>query len=758
MNSYRFSRGSNGFSLIEVLIAVVVLATGLLALGALQASLTANAADARIRSEAVALAEIVTERLRAEGYRRMRRIVDENSGAAWLSGEGDIAELQQGSAATYAISITGAIIPLANHAELTRVDVGVAWQDSAGQARELEMRTMVSSASLTFDPAVITPPTPPITPVARPVVRQADPAGPGVIPIALGTGDSTAASNPTPVLLGTNQNVLVGTQFNVLTYTPTGDTAVIQKRIETTVIKCACQYGAVSTNEIYSKAQWPVVWDGDYYERYEPETSIDAPGTARPSGPRNDVTQSPLCTECCRDRHDDPATTGVAKFDPEDTGAYQKYNWSAGSLVAAVNTTDAQYVDSCRMIRLDGFWRTASDMYARQFGLLETQTIDGRQAKSGLPTSKVGAVEAYADFVKEYLKQYDGTAGTPPGNAEEMFNEPVRGLNAPDTVLINDPVPTDYRYLHARGLYVDHLEPKVRQMIADILADDGPEGRCPAGSDIADCILPYLPFTTINLTEIAKWVASDTSILTVNSGNLLASVPSEPSGSRTIGRGLGDANNTGSVRKSNSGVAVSTDIPSAVDTGPDAQEFEDFQKFQVAGTVWTGDDFFVRVTGGGANPIVFYGFPGDSGECLKPTTGDHSCATSTMLDGSIGGSITLSNYFLVEQASRSHTASCKQPDGQFVTVTATVLTDIFYNYQVSSASLDGVAGTIAAATDDNKSYEETIVTFASIPKDRTVLVGLTRQDGETAAVVETCATNAEGTTMTVTAWTYPWQQ
>ena len=745
MNIYRFSRGSNGFSLIEVLIAVVVLATGLLALGALHASLTANAADARIRSEAVAIAEIVTERLRAEGYKTVRQIANEGGGAAWLAGESDMAELQQGSVATYAISIAGAVIPLANNAELTRVDVGVAWQDSAGQARNLEMTSMVSAASLTFDPTVITPPTF-SAPVAKPVVRQATPAAPDVIPIALGTGDSTAASNPTPVLLGANQNVLVGTQFNVLTYTPTGNTAVIQKRIETTVIKCACQYGAVSTNEVYSKAQWPVVWDGDYYERYEPDTSIDAPGTARPSGPRNDVTQSPLCTECCRDRHDDPATTGVAKFDPEDTGAYQKYNWSGDALVAAVNKTDAQYVDSCRMIRLDGFWRTASDMYARQFGLLETETIDGKQAKSGLPTSNVGAVEAYADFVKDYLEQYDGTTGTSPGNAEELFT--ARGLNDPDTVLITDPTTADFRYLHARGLYVDHLEPKVRQLIAN----------CPAGPDIADCILPHLPFTTINLTEIARWAASDTSVLTVNSGNLLASVPSEPSGSRTIGRALGYANNTGSVRKSNSGVAVSTAIPSAVDIGLDVEQFEDFQKFQVDGTPWTGHYFSVAISGGGANPIVFYGFPGDSGECLKIASGNHSCGTDTTLDGSIGGSITLSNYFLIEPASRSHTATCSRPDGQFVQVTALVLTDIFHNYQVSSASIDGVAGTIAPATDDNKSYEETIITFASIPRDRTVLVELSKQDGETEAVVDTCTTNVEGTTMTVTAWTSPWEQ
>ena len=32
------------------------------------------------------------------------------------------------------------------------------------------------------------------------------------------------------------------------------------------------------------------------------------------------------------------------------------------------------------MIRVDGFWRTAADLYSRQFGLLETETGQ-REAK-----------------------------------------------------------------------------------------------------------------------------------------------------------------------------------------------------------------------------------------------------------------------------------------------------------------------------------------------------------------------------------------
>ena len=70
--------------------------------------------------------------------------------------------------------------------------------------------------------------------------------------------------------------------------------------------------------------------------------------------------------------------------------------------------------------------------------------------------------------------------------------------------------------------------------------------------------MPYLPFVTANLTEIAKWVASNPSILTVNSGNLLATCadgtspcPQYPSGGRTIGKAVGNADNTATMRRSN---------------------------------------------------------------------------------------------------------------------------------------------------------------------------------------------------------------
>ena len=63
-NSRTRGAGAYGFSLIEVLLAVVVLSVGLLALASLQAALTRGAAEAKAQSVAISLAEDSIEGLR----------------------------------------------------------------------------------------------------------------------------------------------------------------------------------------------------------------------------------------------------------------------------------------------------------------------------------------------------------------------------------------------------------------------------------------------------------------------------------------------------------------------------------------------------------------------------------------------------------------------------------------------------------------------------------------------------------------------
>ena len=789
IHSPRRAHSASGFSLLEVLIAVVVLATGLLALASLQGSLTRNSADAKIQGRVAAMLSARMDELRGSGYGSIATqdppFSSDGSGCVpntpaptdWIDCTAQQANLNSLTVNQTVDdwfgtgSFTVGTNPDPRVPQFKRITLTATWSDASGQTHQIAETSDVSSLALTN--FIVPPPEDQTTAgSAGPIVRTVNPATAGVIPIAMGSSDA-ATSNPTPELVGQKNNQqVVGTKFTVLNYTPPSNgQVVIQKRFETEVIKCQCRYGAGGSNlpEIYRTAQWPAVWTGQRYDLYLPAQPTDAPGQAFSSGPRPGVTQSPLCQECCRDHHDS-GTTGVAKFDPERSdGSVGKYDLNnAGSLVPVNNTSTGNYVDACRVIRVDGFWRTAADMYARQFGLLETESQGGAAAKTGLPTSS--AQDAYTGFVKTYLKQYDGSTGTAPGNAQSMFDA-TSGLNTPAMVTINPASNSDYRYLHGRGLYVDYLEEKARTALTKMLADRGDQTECPSSKAIEDCVLPHLPFITANLTEIAKWVAGDASVLTVNSGNLLPNPsdpsqlpdPTKPSGSRTIGKAPPNSTNTGSIRKSNSGVAVNAVLTNleGVDPTDTTDVASDSQPFTVGGGSSTGPTFDVAVTGGGSNPFVLFTLGTDvNRQCLKPAGANFHCVTASGTTLPQAGTITLSNYWVEFTENRSVTAGTNGNatcGGQ--TATDTVAVPGFRNYQVTAASLGGVAGTIGAPLNDNKKTETTAVSFGAVPANGLVQITLAEQTGSpTYAVIASCTTNRNGTQIKNIVWTKPWEQ
>ena len=769
-------RSSRGFSLLEVLIAVVILATGLLALAALQGSLTRNSADAKVRGRVAAMLSARMDELRAGGYGTLAdggptsitSTVDDCDPASpdatdWIdctreqAGLGSLTSTQ--TVTTWygpATFVPAPPVPGPDVPQFKRLVLTASWTDATGNGHQLATESDISSLALTSN--IIVPPDDLTAGGGGPIVRTTNPATAGVIPIALGNGSASAASNPTPELIGQKENLqIVGTKFTVLNYTPPANSAVvIQKRFENEVIKCSCKYGAGGNNlpEIYRTAQWPAIWTGTRYDLYQPSPVADAPGqTAHQAGPKPGVEQSPLCQECCRDHHETGATD-VARFDPERRdGSVSKFDLTQSGLVPVTNTTNGTYVDACRVIRVDGFWRTAADMYSRQLGLLETESVGDAAAKTGLPTT--AATDAYTSFVKTYLKQYDGTSATAPPGAQALFDG-TAGINVPSLVTIAAVSNTDYRYLHGRALYVDYLEEKARKRLSDVIADNGAQGRCPSGSNREDCVLPNLPFTSANLTEIARWVASSPGVLTVNNGNLLASVPAQPSGSRTIGKAVGNSDVTGSVRMSNSGIAVNAVLPTlnGVDTSDDSDIASDLQPFQVGGSVNSGGTFDVRVSGGGANPFVWFTISTDvEKECLKPAGSDHHCVTSSSVLLPQAGSLKIGNYGAETTTSRSITATCS---GQAATDTVAVPT--FRNYEVTAATMNGVNGIIGTPpANEGLTTETTSITFASIPLGGLALVTLAEQAGSpTYASITSCTTNGAHNKINNIVWSKPW--
>jgi hypothetical protein len=338
------------------------------------------------------------------------------------------------------------------------------------------------------------------------------------------------------------------------------------------------------------------------------------------------------------------------------------------------------------------------------------------------------------------------------------------GINTPAVVTIPAVSNTDFRYLHARGLYVDYLEEKARTRLTEVLADNGPQGQCPSGTNLEDCVLTHLPFTSVNLTEIAKWLASDPNVLTVNSGNLLpnpadssqAPDPTKPSGSRTIGKAVGAANNTATMRKSNSGVAVNAVLATlnGVDPGDDTDVASDTQPFQVNGSANSGPTFDVSVTGGGLNPFVFFSIASDVDRtCLKPAGSNYHCVTSTGTVLPQAGAIRISNYWLETTTVRPIAAgTCTGQNG-----TINVDWPTFRTVAVTAANINGLSGTVGAPVSDAKYTESTTVSFTVVSANDLVQVTLAEEAGSPVyATIVSCTTKANGSQIKDIVWNKPW--
>ncbi|WP_197427175.1 prepilin-type N-terminal cleavage/methylation domain-containing protein [Noviluteimonas gilva] len=566
-------KGSNaGFSLLEVLVAVALLATGLLALAALQGALARSTAEAKGRARVLALVSTEIDALRATPFADIASLdapIDaRNVACGTPANEAEHAACDSG---LRGLLLHRTVAPSAGGA-LKSVRVSAEWTAPTGETRTVELRTVLGELALAPN-RVHAVAQAPLHAQARRATSSASALEPGMVPIPIGEGSVSATTQPSIDPIGS-------TRFDTVTYTDDGSGARLDNRIETEIVKCACRYGAggAQLGTLHRNARWPAVWTGHRYAVHVPEDNAQAPGERYVAGPNPDAVQSPRCRECCRDRHDAPGPSLHPKFDTANTDlVYRKYALDdIGALVPVHDTSSGDYIDSCRLVRIDGWWRTAADLRARHFGLLQTQTVDGVAAASRKPDPQ--AAERYAQFLRDYLAQYADT--DTPGNANALHDETARGLNQPERITIPAPSPTDRRHLHARALYVDHLEPQARASLDAAIDARRAHGGCaPGHANLADCVLPFLPFITLDLTDLAAWSARDPDVLAVDSRDPAAADATPGGRVQALAPGVSDA--IASARMSNSGAAVSAQLPGATDLQGDETTLEDAQLFEI---------------------------------------------------------------------------------------------------------------------------------------------------------------------------------
>ena len=694
MTHIRFKRSARGFSLLEVLVAVVIVSVGLVALAALQLSLIRSSNTAKMQSTALSLGKQKIEQMRS--FRQLspsgttgtanpcNTVVNssyinldsctttQTVGGVTYSVAATITRyvLDGTTYASVANTTTEAVLSAAaGHAyvlgrDFKKASVKVTWTDSTNASNDLTLDDVVDGLDPADSAKVAQNSSSLQTRKVQVIINN--PSGtPGVIAIPLATGDTvdTAATNPKPVI---DRNA-TETRFNIYTYAGlSGGKALAQSQVESVLIGCTCDTAAAPTDSS-TRGYRPTYWNG--YRYVAPTLATYAPPAGQYTTKKSN--ESPYCDVCCRD-HNDPVGITTAKFSPfRATHTHYGVDASTGALVPVGTNGQTIYKEACRLIRTDGILRVAADYNDEYFNLLKTKN-DGT-ATEYAPDAV--ATTNYQNFVLDYLKSkvVDATSSSTYNTAVAAGTvsglETTRSINDPASITIQRT--SDHKWLHSRGLYVDYLEPEALQAIEDAKANCVATSCTAAAKQTA--VLELLPFTSINLTELTDWfpLVSNSQYVSVSNGAFTSSTAyngSAPIRGYVVPAASGipataqTQNATSTARNSNSGLQTLYDYAINNDEGSKT----DTQVFAIpAGTSGNnGGSFTVAFTG-----YDFGTFPTLSGtnvtQCTKAAVGNGANATYqyTCSATGLGSALTLNvagyNYTAPTSGSTGLQITCK---------------------------------------------------------------------------------------------------
>jgi prepilin-type N-terminal cleavage/methylation domain-containing protein len=540
MTDLKKQPGFRGFSLLEVLVAIVIFAIGMLALGALQGSLTRSASDANLRTVAANIAERTIEDLRTF------RLIDTDPDGVLLA-YNDIVSDDNPVTVTDGALVFQRLMTVTDYfydkaadsfsttaptgiavSDFKLVEVNVAW-DSADFYRdseqddvtgaglgtgEITLSAIVSSMSAQGGARVTTQ-----TDETQftPSVNYNPGANPDIVSLALGQNKFKESLTPQPDVIRASE--LVETRFDVITYSQSDAGSLFLRREEFLTVSCECTlYGAPDSDE--DGGRRPTAWAGDEY--------LEPVFVAKPYGVSANNQQSAFCDTCCQDHHDggsheddpdsDPASIlydpfrAAADYWTEGTfdGDHKHYKKDRrGNLSLATNEGDV-YVEACRLVRKDGFFRVAQDFRQEGNNVFPYDYLD--------QTSEVGAYSTYVtDEVGTFVDALtDDYASSPP-----VLNPPQRtpfGQTAAGGDLTSaytflpTALGTDYQQLRSRGIYIDYLSEDLREVI-DCLQGGGTATECSnlSGNRIkldktgSTNVLELVPFFDVQLTFLNRW-------------------------------------------------------------------------------------------------------------------------------------------------------------------------------------------------------------------------------------------------------------
>jgi type IV pilus modification protein PilV len=738
----RIPSKSAGFSLIEVLVAVVIMTIGLLALASLQLSLIRTSGQTKAQTVAMGIAKETIEADRAfTDYAGYQAIVSSGPTTTSIGGvdyvvtktvtryvyDNDATTPQfvtyTANASLAALTADTAIDYLSGR-DFKKESVKVTWSDAAGAAATGINTVTLDDAIDWLDPADTArlAKKSSSTSARTAEIIISDPSSEaGVIPIAIGDAKDTAATNPRPVINSSGTE----TRFDILTYAAlSGGTALAQSRVETNVVGCTCDTSTKPTDPD-ERGYRPTYFNGVRY--VAPTLTSYVPPAGQYAATSDD--ESPYCSECCRDHHDPSSVVSAKKplFDPWRTSHDHYYRDGSGNL-QKVDSTNTHYSEACRLIRVDGIFRVAADFNDEYFNLLETKN-DG-SSDEYVPSDT--AADYYVAMVLDYLdKKVISTDDTATDPAVSVYNHEVSDTDVAGFETdnhINDPASlpiertNDHKWLHSRGLYVDYLETEALEKIASAKSDC--EDISCTDDELQVAVLSVLPFTSINVSELSIWtpLVSDKGMLSVTSDAFYTQSGTDPVRGKTVPNttyipsGPQESTAYASMRKSNSALAA---ISLAIDKDEDGLDNTSGNPTTTESD--TDGQLFAIGTGTGSSSGTFTVKPSGYGNNDPSFTGDYvSNCTSAKVSGKtvytcssnkigVADTIKISGYNYQSANTSKVTAgtaiTCTKSDGTAPLASTIVNSDpklyTCNNYQVSSVTVTPAGATIGGLTVTN---------------------------------------------------------
>lgn len=502
-----------GIGLIEVLVAVLIFALGTLALAKLNDVIFRQATIAQARYAAITLAEKKLEDLRnfkslddpdndvfsfvdigTNSGGRCDAVDDDacallmpNTNGAKTITLGNITYSLDWSVTNYYYQESGSPLSLnlvttaTGPIQQKQIIITVTWTDIDGKNQSLSLTGVINRNSGESGGVLINNTG---GSGESPTVTYTPSTDSKVTPISVGTD----SQRETLVPGSTTVDGYTFTEFTAYTYASNG---VLLRQEDFKNVACECAFNGVSTDDEPTYGPSYPAWDtlkGTYVDVTGELISGKTKGCVDANNNGScDSNPNEYCNICCRDHHDSNALT--RKYDPyrssDDfvSGNHKHYQGTSP-------VTTGTYLESCRLKRIDGYWRVYQDWHQVNYKILALSDLTDSTLK-----------QTYADFVNDVIDAYIDESKV---QGETLTSTPTLPSTLNHTVSANYIAMSvgDKADLSGRGIYLDYMD---STHLAQVQAKKA------ANQDY----LLHVPYYEVDVTSVSQWSSVSPSVVRV---------------------------------------------------------------------------------------------------------------------------------------------------------------------------------------------------------------------------------------------------